>query len=127
LRNLQRLSGRHQSSRLLGAVGADAEGDIDGLVADRTLVAHLDPQRVEEDHRVEGFAPLPEQDTAAGTTGVETPNAWRPILPAPHPLPNVLRHRRHGTPSKVWRYPDQPNRSGKHDTVSGSVLSGHTT
>ena len=35
--------------------GADAERDIDRLVADRPLVAHLDPDRIEEDQRIEGF------------------------------------------------------------------------
>ncbi len=33
----------------LGAIGADAERDVDGLVADGTLVADLDPERVKED------------------------------------------------------------------------------
>ena len=42
-----------EAEHLLGAVGADAERDVDGLVAHRALVADLDPQRVEEDQRVE--------------------------------------------------------------------------
>uniref|UniRef100_A0A915JK06 Uncharacterized protein n=1 Tax=Romanomermis culicivorax TaxID=13658 RepID=A0A915JK06_ROMCU len=33
------------------AVGLDAQGQIDGLVADHAVVADLDPQRIEEHHR----------------------------------------------------------------------------
>src|SRR3954468_23435430 len=42
-----------QTEHLLGTVGPDPERDIDGLVADRALVAHLDADRVEEDQRIE--------------------------------------------------------------------------
>src|SRR3954469_15339161 len=42
-----------QAQDLLGAVGADAQGDVHGLVADQPLVAHLDPERVEEDQRID--------------------------------------------------------------------------
>lgn len=34
------------------AVGLNAQGQIDGLVADHAVVADLDPQRVEEDDRI---------------------------------------------------------------------------
>ena len=43
-----------QAEHLLGAVGAHAERDVDRLVADHALVPDLDPQRVEEDQRVDG-------------------------------------------------------------------------
>ena len=42
-----------EPENLLGAVGADAEGDMHGLVADQPLVADLDPQGVEEDERID--------------------------------------------------------------------------
>src|ERR687893_1130114 len=42
-----------ETQYLLGAVWPDAKSDIDGLVADRALVPDLDPDRVEEDQRVE--------------------------------------------------------------------------
>jgi uncharacterized protein (DUF927 family) len=58
----------------------------------------------------ERFAPLPERDPAASATphatSADKTEAWRPILPAPLPLPEVLRHRIHGTPSKAWHYRD---------------------
>src|SRR4051794_13763981 len=41
-----------QAQDFLGAVGADAQGDVDGLVPHQPLVAHLDPERVEEDQRI---------------------------------------------------------------------------
>ena len=44
-----------EAQDLLAAVGSDAERDVDGLVADDALVANLDPQRVEEDQRVDGL------------------------------------------------------------------------
>jgi len=37
---------------LLGAVGQDAECDVDGLVANETLVPDLDPDGIEEDQRI---------------------------------------------------------------------------
>lgn len=47
------------------------------------------------------FAPLP----AADSSGAER-DSWAPILPAPHPLPEAVRHRRHGTPAATWHYRD---------------------
>ncbi|TPG49560.1 hypothetical protein EAH89_21365 [Roseomonas nepalensis] len=54
------------------------------------------------------FAPLP--DMEAGQSAA--PRASRPtpapaILPAPIPLPTVIRHREHGTPAQVWPYRDE--------------------
>jgi hypothetical protein len=48
------------------------------------------------------FAPLDGAAPVSGATG----ETWAPILPAPHPLPGVLRHRRHGTPAAIWHYRD---------------------
>lgn len=45
-----------QAEDLLGAVGAHAQRDVDGLVADHALVTHLDPQGVEEHDRVDPAA-----------------------------------------------------------------------
>jgi hypothetical protein len=42
-----------QPQHLLGPVRADAKGDVHGLVADRALVADLDPEGVQEDQRVD--------------------------------------------------------------------------
>src|SRR3954471_13862051 len=42
-----------EPEHLLCAVRPDPERDVHRLVADRPLVAHLDPDRVEKDHRVE--------------------------------------------------------------------------
>jgi hypothetical protein len=47
------------------------------------------------------FAPLP----AAHGSGAER-DTWAPILPAPHPLPETIRHPRLGTPSATWHYRD---------------------
>ncbi len=47
------------------------------------------------------FAPLPSADG----NGAER-DTWAPILPAPHPLPEAMRHRRHGTPAATWHYRD---------------------
>jgi uncharacterized protein (DUF927 family) len=33
-------------------------------------------------------------------------DTWSPILPAPLPLPETIRHRRLGEPSRVWEYRD---------------------
>src|SRR5206468_11715796 len=48
----------------LGAVGAHAERDVDGLVAHQALVADLDPQRVKENQRIDRLqrAGLPGRD-----------------------------------------------------------------
>ena len=51
------------------------------------------------------FAPLdgaPPSPATAAATG----DGWAPILPAPHPLPDELRHRRHGAPAATWHYRD---------------------
>ena len=42
-----------EAEDLLGAVGQDAERDVDRLVADDALVADLDPDGVEEDQRID--------------------------------------------------------------------------
>src|SRR5690606_8767350 len=41
-----------QAEHLLGAIGADTQRDVDGLVADHPFVADLDPDRIEEDQRI---------------------------------------------------------------------------
>src|SRR5271155_3139323 len=40
---------------VLGSFRRDAERDIDGLVANEPLVADFDPQRVEENQRINGL------------------------------------------------------------------------
>ncbi|TCZ64302.1 hypothetical protein EXY23_06530 [Roseicella aquatilis] len=47
------------------------------------------------------FAPLPAADSSAAEQGT-----WTPILPSPHPLPETMRHRRHGAPTTTWHYRD---------------------
>jgi hypothetical protein len=42
-----------EAEYLLGAVGADAECDVHGLVADNALVPDFDPERVEEDQGID--------------------------------------------------------------------------
>ncbi len=42
-----------QPQHLLGAVRADAKGNIDGFIPNGALVADLDPERVEEHQRVQ--------------------------------------------------------------------------
>ena len=54
----------------LRSVRPDAKGDIDRLVADGSLVAHLDADRIEEDQRVKSFQ--------------------RPVLPVRHLLQNGI-------------------------------------
>src|SRR3954469_1225118 len=41
-----------QPQDLFGAIGPNPERDMDSLVADQSLLADLDPQRVKEDQRV---------------------------------------------------------------------------
>ena len=45
----------HRPEDFLGAVGAHAERDVDRLVAHQAFVADLDPQRVEENQRIDRF------------------------------------------------------------------------
>jgi len=52
---------------------------------------------------LDGAEPPPSGSAASG-------DAWAPILPAPHPLPEVLRHPTHGLPSATWRYLDAAGR-----------------
>jgi uncharacterized protein (DUF927 family) len=52
------------------------------------------------------FAPLPRGLAVASTRPAADKDDWQAILPAPRPLLEVLRHRRHGVPSRVWRYRD---------------------
>src|SRR3954471_21215675 len=42
-----------QAQDLLRPVGPDAQGDVDRLVPDQAFIADLDPERVEEDQRVD--------------------------------------------------------------------------
>ena len=42
-----------KAENLLGAVGSDAERNVDRLVADKTLIADFDPQRIEEDQGID--------------------------------------------------------------------------
>jgi len=51
------------------------------------------------------FAPLP-RPTAFVSTRTPPDDEWQPVLPAPRALPDILRHRRHGVASQVWRYHD---------------------
>ena len=44
-----------QPQNFLGAVGPDTKNDIDRLVAHGSFVAHLDPDRIEENQGVKGF------------------------------------------------------------------------
>src|SRR5205085_8940533 len=62
-----------EPEHLFRAIRPNPERDIDGFVADRTLVADLDPDRVEEDQRVEGFK--------------------RPVLPLRHFVEHGIGHR----------------------------------
>jgi len=61
------------------------------------------------------FAPLTPAEVMTsgpartGTSGAE-PEDWPPVLPAPLPLPESIRHQRYGTPSMVWRYRDAAGR-----------------
>jgi hypothetical protein len=50
------------------------------------------------------FAPLGAEAAAPAA------DTWAPIMPASLPLPEALRHKRHGTPSHVWRYLDAEGR-----------------
>ena len=52
------------------------------------------------------FAPLDAAAAAPAPEAAREADEWRPIFPAPMPLPEALRHKRHGTPSHVWRYLD---------------------
>jgi uncharacterized protein (DUF927 family) len=54
----------------------------------------------------EMFAPLGAEAAAPAPEAAREADAWVPILPAPLPLPPVIRHRKHGTPSHVWEYRD---------------------
>ncbi len=60
-----------EAENLLGSVGADAQSDVNGLVADEPLVADFDAQRVEEDDRINGFerTPLPRGDLVENGVG----------------------------------------------------------
>jgi len=44
-----------QAENFLGAVGAHAERDVHRLVADQPLIPYLDPQRIEENQRIDRF------------------------------------------------------------------------
>lgn len=50
------------------------------------------------------FRPLGAE--AAAPAPAPAADEWRAIMPAPEPLPETIRHRRHGTPSHAWEYRD---------------------
>lgn len=52
------------------------------------------------------FAPLPPASESCATAAIADAPTVAPMLPAALPLPEVIEHRRHGTPSLVWRYPN---------------------
>jgi uncharacterized protein (DUF927 family) len=52
------------------------------------------------------FAPLGAEAAAPAPEAAREADAWAPILPAPLPLPPVVRHRKHGEASRVWEYRD---------------------
>jgi hypothetical protein len=60
-----------QPEHLFFALDVKGERDIDGFVADQTFVAHLDPQRVKENHWVD--------------------RVERPALPSPHLLEHGIK------------------------------------
>lgn len=49
------------------------------------------------------FAPL---DGAPLPSAATCEEGWAPMLPAPLPLPETMRHRRHGAPVATWHYRD---------------------
>lgn len=61
-----------------------------------------------EDAPRDPFAPLGTTAPPQGEPGAEDP--WRAILPAPHPLPATIRHRRHKAPATIWHYRDAAGR-----------------
>ncbi len=71
-----------QARHLPGAIGANAERDVDGFVTDHALVADLHPQGVEEDERID--------------------RVERPLLPDRHLVEHGVGHRR----DQVWRHVD---------------------
>lgn len=58
------------------------------------------------------FAPLPPGGETIRTPekGANAQPDKAVILPAPLPLPEVIRHRAHGTPARLWRYLDADGR-----------------
>ena len=51
------------------------------------------------------FAPLDGAPPPASSGAAN--DGWAPVLPAPLPLPERIRHREHGEPAAVWRYHDR--------------------
>ena len=62
-----------KAEHLLGAIGADAQRNVDRLVAHDPLVTDLDPDRIEEDQRVN--------------------RVERPLLPGGDLIEHGVRHR----------------------------------
>jgi hypothetical protein len=52
------------------------------------------------------FRPLDAEAAAPAPEAAPAADEWRAIMPASEPLPAVIRHRKHGTPSHVWEYRD---------------------
>ena len=52
------------------------------------------------------FAPLPPASESREPATTADAPAVAPMVPAGLPLPEVIEHRRHGTASRVWRYPN---------------------
>jgi hypothetical protein len=50
------------------------------------------------------FAPLPPASEPCGPAAIAEAPTVAPMLPAALPMPEVIQHRRHGTPSRIWRY-----------------------
>ncbi len=63
---------------------------------------------------------------AAPAAAAAAADDWRPIMPAPMPLPATIRHRKHDTPSHVWRYLDAAGALlfavARFDTASGKEI-----
>src|SRR3954454_1055799 len=72
-----------QAQDFLGAVGADAQGDVDRLVPHQPLVAHLEPERVEEDQRIGRLQRprLPCRDLVQHRVSDRADQVWRDVDP----------------------------------------------
>ncbi|MFO0450516.1 MAG: hypothetical protein ACK52I_17965 [Pseudomonadota bacterium] len=71
------------------------------------------------------FRPLDAAE-AAPAAAAAAADDWRAIFPAPLPRPEAPRHKRHGAPSRVWRYLDAVARLLhavlRFDTASGKEI-----
>ena len=70
------------------------------------------------------FAPLDAAE-AAPAAGASA-DGWKPIMPAPLPLPAPVRHRRHGIASRLFEYRDAAGALlfavARFDTASGKEI-----